>query len=180
MIKSGKRRTMIAILATLLVASMSYAQDSPAKVPCDSVEQRQFDFWVGDWDLSWEGGKGANRIAKILNECVVQETFDGAPMLRGLSVSTYDKANKLWRQTWVDDDGSYLDFTGGLVDGQMTLSRSAEREGKTFLQRMIWYNVSPDSLWSARRRWRKLEGPLEDPLRTQFRLRMVTLRFLIP
>ena len=52
---------------------------------------KQFDFWLGEWDLTWgEDGRGTNRITLILDEQVIQEEFDGTPAisLKGLSVST--------------------------------------------------------------------------------------------
>ena len=46
----------------------------------------------------------------------------------------------------------HLDEKWTVWDGRMTLSRSAEREGRAFLQRMVWYNVSADSLdWNWER-----------------------------
>ncbi len=120
----------------------------------------QFDFWLGEWKLSWgEGGRGTNKISKILNGRVIQESFSAtpfntqdAPPYQGLSVSTYDESNQLWRQTWVDSQGAYLDFTGTFTDGKMILSRDAILNEKPIQQRMIFYNIQPNSLdWSWER-----------------------------
>jgi hypothetical protein len=120
---------------------------------CDSPESHRLDFWVGDWELSYAGqdGKPArsrNRIAKSLDGCVVTEEFNGAPgtKLDGRSVSTYDRATRSWKQTWVDNTGSYLDFTGAMVDGDMAFVRSFTRNGKTTHQRMVFRDVKPASL----------------------------------
>jgi hypothetical protein len=122
--------------------------------PADS-SRMEFDFWIGDWDLSWaDGGKGTNRISKRLDDRVVIEEFDGAPgtPLKGMSVSVFDTLLWKWRQVWVDNSGGYLDFIGGRVDGKMVLQRSAEREGKPILQRMVWYGIARDSLeWNWER-----------------------------
>ena len=88
----------------------------------ESPELRQFDFWLGEWDLTWgESGRGINRITAVLDNRVIQEEFDGTPStpLRGLSVSTYNAQMGKWQQTWVDNTGSYLDFVGEFVDGKM-------------------------------------------------------------
>ena len=120
--------------------------------PCDSPEARQFDFWVGDWDLSYvqEGKRlhSRNRITKGFGGCVVLEEFTGKPgiELEGRSVSVYDRGAKRWKQTWVDNEGSYLDFTGGWQDGRMVLQREAERDGKRFLQRMVFEDIRADAL----------------------------------
>lgn len=124
---------------------------------CDSPESKQFDFWVGEWDLSYKGqdgkpAKSANRITKILDGCVLLEQFTGKPGigLDGHSVSTYDRTAGKWKQTWVDNTASYLDFVGGWSDGKMVLARDAERQGKRFRQRMVWQDITPQSfkwLW---------------------------------
>lgn len=106
--------------------------------------EHQFDFWHGEWDASWgDNGKGINRVEMILNGKVVQENFT-APDLVGMSVSCYDPERKLWCQTWVDNTGSYLDFTGKFEDGKMILVRDALINGQACKQRMIWYNIEPN------------------------------------
>ena len=137
----------------LLFFGNAFAQVEGEK-PCSSEEFAQFDFWVGEWDLSWEGGEGVNRVSTILGGCVVQEEFDGSPStpLIGKSVSTFNKQLGKWQQTWVDNNGAYLDFVGGMEGGRMVLQREAVREGKAFLQRMVFYNISADALdWNWER-----------------------------
>ena len=64
----------------------------------------------------------------------------------------YDRAAHCWKQTWVDSEGSYLDFVGGFEDGAMELRRTAEFEGRPALFRMRCENIRPDSLdWSWQR-----------------------------
>ena len=46
-----------------------------------------------------------------------------------MSVSTFDARAQQWKQTWVDNQGGYLDFTGGWQDDRMILQRDAERDG---------------------------------------------------
>lgn len=62
-------------------------------------------------------------------------------------MSSYSPLLKKWQQTWVDNQGGYLDFQGGLEDGTMILSRRARgADGKEFLQRMVWRDIRSDSL----------------------------------
>ncbi len=137
------RFPLLTMLCVLLGTSvLAQSNSSPPPLP---PEASQFDFWLGDWDASWSGNaRGINRITKRWDTVVVEE-FDGseATGLLGHSVSVYDANAKQWKQTWVDNQGSYLDFTGGFADGRMTLSRSFEKDGKTIHQRMVWYNITP-------------------------------------
>ena len=123
----------------------------------------QFNFWLGEWEAAWgEDGKGTNYVERILDGRVVQENFT-APDLHGISVSVYDPERKLWCQTWVDNNGSYLDFTGNFEDGKMILSRAAIVRGEKCRQRMVWYNIQKNEFdWSWERSddegstWRRL------------------------
>ena len=145
------------VVVSVLVCALAVAEDRPAN-PCAAPQQRQFDFWVGSWTLTWPGEKpgetvhGTNRIVRILDGCVVQENFDGGSdmHLRGTSVTTFDARSGKWKQTWVDNEGGYLDFVGEWKDGQMILAREGVRpDGAKILQRMVWKNIRQDELdWS--------------------------------
>lgn len=117
----------------------------------ESAEARRLDFWIGDWDVTWPGGRGRNNVHWDLGGHVVVERFT-SPGLTGMSVSTFDATGGKWRQTWVDDQGGYLDFTGGFENGRMVLSRVAVENGKKVHQRMVWFNVTEDAFdWSWER-----------------------------
>lgn len=132
--------------------------------PYSSEQAHQFDFWLGDWDLSWpaeqSGGEagermaGRNSITMLFGECVLEENFttvDGA--YRGHSVSVYDERAGLWRQTWVDSAGAYLSFVGGTESGDMVLSTEpVETEEGVVVNRMVFTEVATDSLeWAWQR-----------------------------
>lgn len=119
---------------------------------------RQFDFWLGEWDVSWEEGDhrhvATNSVYLDLDGKVVVESFDGRPSLdfQRLSFSVYDRNDACWKQTWVDNEGSYLDFAGGFDNGVMELRRDGEVEGAPASFRMRWENIERDSLdWSWQR-----------------------------
>jgi hypothetical protein len=153
-------RFLITILPVLLSFSMAEAQQSTTPAPpnpCTIVEQKQLEFWVGDWDLTWPGPKagetlhGANHIQRILDGCVVQENFSNeATNYRGTSISIFDAPAGKWKQTWVDNGGAYLDFVGEFKNGQMILQREAVgKNGAKSLQRMVWKNITANEFdWS--------------------------------
>jgi len=141
------------VLAIAIIACWSLqAQTNAAKPPCSEIEASQFDFWVGEWNLTWNDTiTGTNVIAKEMGDCVIHENFsDPTSKFFGQSVSVYNPATKQWEQTWVDNQGSYMAFTGGFNEGKMTLSRSAiGKKGNKVMQRMVFFNITRSSLdWS--------------------------------
>lgn len=110
-----------------------------------AVGDRDFDFWIGRWRVRWgDGAEGTNVVSKIFDGRVIVEQFDGRPGigLQGLSVSVYDATEGAWRQTWVDSDGNYIPFTGGMRGNAMDLR--GDRAGEPV--RMLWRDIRPDSL----------------------------------
>jgi hypothetical protein len=151
------RMLVVFFLAVIVVSPLFARQTSTTQNPCLAPQQKQFDFWVGEWELSWPGqnpgetGHGTNRINRIMDGCVVQENFSGGDSmhLRGTSVSTFDARSGHWKQTWVDNEGGYLDFVGDFSNGQMILQREAVRNGTKILQRMVWKNITASEFdWS--------------------------------
>lgn len=138
----------------LVMPSAASAQDGESSPPaCASEEHRQFDFWVGEWKLTWRGPDGEERTGTDLvdaryDDCVIYESFEEerAGGLVGMSVSSYSAASGRWRQTWVDNAGNYLDFTGEYEGDKMALSRQGTRGGDPVIWRMVWYNITPDDL----------------------------------
>ncbi len=139
-------------MRTLVALALCACQGSALAGSADD-----FDFWVGRWALTWgSDGQATNTVAKVLDGKVIQEQFDARPndRLVGLSLSVYDAKSDEWKQTWADNTGAYLDFTGDRnPDGTMELFRPATSEdGDPMLQRMVWYNIRGNSLdWNWER-----------------------------
>ena len=93
--------------------------------PCAyTPENRQFDFWVGEWKVETTNGAvpaGQSKIEKTLADCVILENWQssGNPY-SGKSYNIYNSALKRWEQFWVDNVGGNIFFYGGLnKDGVM-------------------------------------------------------------
>jgi hypothetical protein len=133
-------RVLPFVLCALVPCSPARSQDGPKK-PCDAPENRQFDFWAGEWSVAKPDGTtvGENRIEIILGGCVLMENWrstNGASV--GHSFNVY--ADGKWHQTWVDNQGSLLELAGGLDDrGRMVLSqKTTDSEGKPALHEISW------------------------------------------
>jgi hypothetical protein len=142
-------------LGLLLVAfaGPSRAEDAAPKAPPPPPpEARQFDFWVGSWEVTTPDGKiaGHNRIELILDGRVLQEHWTGAGNFTGTSLNLYDASAKVWRQFWVDRVGGVLQLTGGLIDGRMVLTGTSTAGDKTTIDRITW---TPNADGTVRQYW---------------------------
>jgi hypothetical protein len=145
----------------VIVALAALGAQAPAPAappaPCQGAQHRQFDFWIGHWDVYGPAGKkvGENRIEAFAGGCGLAEHWTGSGGVTGRSLNVYDAADKQWHQTWVDSGGTRLELAGQFVDGKMVLGSSGpdpDRPGATLQQRISW-SVNPDAsvrqLWQA-------------------------------
>ena len=90
--------------------------------PCAfSPEARQFDFWIGSWDVRTLQGDlaGTNDIKPGAGGCVLVENWKSVQGGPGQSLNFYDADAKLWRQIWVDSNAQVTRFEGTFTEGQM-------------------------------------------------------------
>lgn len=114
---------------------------------------RQFDFWVGDWQVENPKGQsaGTSSVQLILGDCVVFENWSGNGGSNGKSFNFFNSNIGKWQQTWVDDRGGMQEFFGEYKNGQMLyLGESPGPNGGKTMQRMTFFNLSKDrvrQLW---------------------------------
>ena len=111
------------------------------------------DFWIGQWALTWDGGHGTNTVTREMDGHVITERFQAVEPepFGGLSVSVLG-ADGVWRQTWVDSTGAYLDLVGVEVDGRISFQRETTVGGVAATQRMVWLDVTLDAFrWQWQR-----------------------------
>lgn len=109
--------------------------------PCKaSPEFRQFDFWIGDWDVKNPQGvpSGSSSVQLILGQCIIFENWSGGGGSNGKSFNIYDTNDKKWHQTYVDDKGTFAHYIGGLVDGKMVMVADTILAGKKTLAKMTF------------------------------------------
>ena len=120
------------VSSLLLLASGASAQTAapPAAAPappppaCTGPEHRQFDFWVGYWDV-YQTGKdrlvARSLIEKLYAGCAIRENWMPLSGTPGGSLNNYLREDKRWHQTWLDSSNSRAEFAGGLVGSKMVL-----------------------------------------------------------
>jgi hypothetical protein len=168
-------RVPVAALALTLMAGVaprSLSSQSAAGVTraatCSRPEYRQFDFWIGEWDVTLPDGRpaGTNRIQSIHGGCALREEWSGASGSSGTSLNALDPATGRWHQTWVDNGGVLLRLEGGMKGGAMELEgATVGADGVRTLQRIRWTPLGGTpprvrQLWEAStdggRTWRVL------------------------
>jgi hypothetical protein len=125
------------------------AQAERNQAPCDyRSESRQFDFWLGDWNVVTtreHTPAGHSHIERTIGNCVIWENWTslGQSGYSGKSYNIYNVDLKRWEQFWVDNRGDTIYFHGGLVDGVMDFSTDAvpQADGKTLTRRLRFYDL---------------------------------------
>jgi hypothetical protein len=165
-IPHGFARIALFIAAVLAGPTVAMGQDSTEAQTaerCTAAEWRQFDFWLGDWEVrNGEGDVlGSNEITRVARGCGLLENWRGIDGGRGLSLNTYEDSGRTWTQRWVGD-GATLWLKGGLEANAMVLTGTDKRNSPkgAVLDRITWtplpdgrvlqqWDISPDGgrLW---------------------------------
>ncbi len=138
-----KSRSVIAVAACGIVDRVE-AQVRLGQ--CPAREYRQFDFWVGDWEVRSKTGEleGTNQVTLDHDGCVLTEHWS-SPGQTGGSLTMYDFRTKLWTQSRYDSLGNLLIISGTFKDSSITLEgHRLTPEGKPAIERCIWTPL-PDS-----------------------------------
>lgn len=157
----GRRLSRAALGVAGMVVMTACAQTPPADKPrpCQSAEYRQFDFWVGRWDVFAPDGQraGENTIEPILGGCALRESWSGRGGFTGTSLNAYDADDRRWHQSWLDNQGGRLELAGTRVGDAMVLASAtphATKPGVTLRQRITW-TPQPDG--AVRQLWETSE-----------------------
>jgi hypothetical protein len=153
------RLLLTLLLCVSLPVLAQNSEDETAAPPplCSAGKFRQFDFWIGDWNVTSDGQPaGTNSIHSIHNGCALMENWQGAGVggISGSSFNIYDQANDRWHQTWVDSSGTLLQLDGGWDKDHMVLQgKRPAADGKGVTTHRITWTPNDDGtvrqLWEA-------------------------------
>ena len=99
--------------------------------PCMySKEARQFDFWLGDWDVFVGANKvGENLIKLDTQGCTLVENWTNSGGGKGKSLNVYDPSVKKWKQFYVGGQGGVFLFEGEYRASEKSMYFTAETLG---------------------------------------------------
>jgi ketosteroid isomerase-like protein len=124
---------------------------------CTAIENRKFDFWLGDWDAyesATETVSARVKVASVLNGCGLQEEYTGKDGLIGKSISMFDSSRQIWIQDWVTDRGQYLHLEGRFENHSLRLETPAQ-PGTPERVRGVWKPIAGGVRETA---WRSHDG----------------------
>lgn len=137
-------------MLTLVLALAALQAQPPASRPqspphaCTAPEHRQFDFWIGYWDVYPTGQDklvAHSLIEKLYDGCAIRENWLPLKKTGGGSLSAYFPDEKRWRQTWTDSSNGWATLEGSFQDGAMVLSgdwKNANGPGTSAFTRTTW------------------------------------------
>lgn len=148
------RARYLALLAILLSSTAALAATPTPPPACTAEKNRQFDFWVGNWDVYPKAHPeklvAHSHIENLYTGCAIRENWMPLAGGPGGSLNIYVPATGKWRQFWVDSSGSAVDFTGGWNGTAMVLEGAWPQPGKPEQHtRMTYTKLSDGSVEQA-------------------------------
>lgn len=147
-----KLRPTLLIALSVFASTLVHAQQATA-TPCTTeAAYRQFDFWIGGWDVYAPNGKkaGDSKIDLILDSCIILENWtSSAGGYTGKSFNAYNAGTKQWQQTWVDNSGGTTEYLRGTAENdKVTFWADSVKgaDGKAFNRRLTFYKLNQDKV----------------------------------
>ena len=159
---------LLVLMGFSVVAAVPPVPDSN-KLACDSPEARQFDFWIGEWnvrnlspgvdaDSEWvDDGMATNRVYSVVNGCGIVEHWEGIRKGRhiyGFSVRAFNEETQKWVLVlnWPSPNRPRFGILRGVFrHGRGDFfSKFQNAEGNDVLNRYSFADVAHDSFrWDA-------------------------------
>jgi hypothetical protein len=126
--------------------------------PCMANKQaREFDFWIGEWDVYPNGSSqlvGDSKIELASGGCMILENWTalGPFPNTGKSMNYVNTATGKWEQLWIGSGGMNINnpqkFVNGIYsDGAMRFEfEQLNAQGQKQLGRFIFFNQGPDQV----------------------------------
>lgn len=148
---------LAAVLAGVPGVAPLHPRGQEAQPGCAAPAYRQFDFWLGEWDVFTPDGSraGRNRIVSVSNGCALVEHWEGVKGGRGTSMNAWSEADGQWRQWWVDAQGNHLDLRGGWDAGRQTMTLAGPGRGGDGTKVCHEISWEPRADGTVRQHWRQ-------------------------
>lgn len=158
--------TFVGMLLCALAALPAAA--APARSSCGSAEAREFDFWIGDWDIrqkilrqdgTWLELDAETSVAATLDGCALVEHWTGSVQffwegmqapepMQGLSVRAFDPESRKWHIYWMDTRTPSFGspYTGAFDSGRGEFFREWETPQGSRTGRITFSDMTADAV----------------------------------
>lgn len=122
--------------------------------PCMySTEARQFDYWLGEWDvfptqapIGQAPKVGDSKIDQISEGCGVLENWTSTGN-NGKSINYYDSTTKKWYQHWIGSGGGALRYEGSFSENAMRFEGvTIRQDGKKMLNKLTFFKIDENTV----------------------------------
>ncbi len=162
------KKLFLLIAACLIImpmASMAQEEMPPMGPP---EEMKALAFLVGEWEADmewlmdttqgWVPSKGTCTYSYILDGAVMQMDFRSEMMgmpFNGFAFETYDRENKKWQSTWMDNMGARITLmTGTRANNGSVFFGNEKYLGEAYDMRMSTSNETEKSFeWIMEQSW---------------------------
>jgi quercetin dioxygenase-like cupin family protein len=146
---------ILTMVSAIHVGAQTQTTPQQATAPCAAPEYREFDFWIGEWDVFTPDGKvaGHNRIEAIEGGCGLQENWIGAGGGTGRSINSFSPADRQWHQYWLGSGGGILNLSGTFAGDTLTLRGDTKRAGGVTIAERLQFTRNADG--SVRQFWQQ-------------------------
>lgn len=135
---------------------------------CCTEFHKQFDFWVGNWNVYDTTGVqiGENLVVKLEDNCIINEHWIGFAGSTGRSYNYFNIYDSTWNQLWIDNNGGNLVLKGSLSENRMVLKSDLLAGTKVdwYSNQISWTNNTDGSVTQT---WQILDKN-DRPLNTIF------------
>lgn len=161
---------LVLLLVVAATAPAPAQEQLPASAVCPDARSRQFDFWIGEWDILnlhrqtggddprwYSTGSSVSRVVPVVDGCALVEEWYGElsfDRVRGMSLRAFNPDAAEWdiAMLWPSPDRP----TFGTLEGNFRHGRGefytegTDQHGRTVLTRFTFADIRPDQLrWDA-------------------------------
>ena len=146
------KKILTALFIIIMINSNAQLSSPCGKDPI----YRQFDFWIGEWDVFGPKGNkaGDSKISLILDSYIILEEWTsnakaGTFGYKGKSFNTYNSQRKQWQQMWVDNVGGGTQYVYGKFESNKIVFQTDPQPFKkdsTMIQRLTFFALEKDKV----------------------------------
>jgi hypothetical protein len=139
----------LAVLFGLAFTTNGFA-DAGSDSCATNPENRQLDYWLGNWRIGGEGSSGNahSTVSPSLDRCLIVENWDGGRGHYGQNVFGYSADDKSWYGMFADNEGRVHVFSTGKVASGLAEFEGTSRgpKGETILNRVKVIRLNPNKV----------------------------------